>query len=276
MKINFKAQVLPHLIAALVFFGVTIIFFNPVFFDNKAISQHDIQQWEASSKVLRDYREATGDEGLWAGSMFGGMPAYLVNLEWSNGPIVAIKQIVALGLPHPVINIFWAFVSYYIMLLAFRVRPMLAIAGALAFGLSSYMIVGLAAGHNARIGSIAFMPLVMAGIHLAFSNKRVLGFGVTALGLAMHLRENHLQMTYYLLLVVLVYGLIQLIEAIREKRVLPFLKDLGVLIPAALLAVGTFLGQFWAISEYSAYSIRGKSELSSEASTGSGLNKDYA
>ncbi len=276
MKINFKTQVLPHLIAALVFFGVTIIFFNPVFFDNKAISQHDIQQWEASSKVLRDYREATGDEGLWAGSMFGGMPAYLVNLEWSNGPIVAIKQIVALGLPHPVINIFWAFVSYYIMLLAFRVRPMLAIAGALAFGLSSYMIVGLAAGHNARIGSIAFMPLVMAGIHLAFSNKRVLGFGVTALGLAMHLRENHLQMTYYLLLVVLVYGLIQLIDAIREKRVLPFFKDLGVLIPAALLAVGTFLGQFWAISEYSAYSIRGKSELSSEASTGSGLNKDYA
>lgn len=276
MKINFKAQVLPHLIAVIIFLLVTISFFNPVFFDNKSISQHDIQQWEASSKSIRDYRDATGEEGLWASALFSGMPAYLVNLEWSNGIIVAVKKIFAVGLPHPVINIYWAFLSYYILLLAFRVRPMLAIAGALAFGLSSYMIIGVAAGHNGRIGSIAFMPLVMAGIHLAFTNKRIVGFCVTALGLSMHLRENHLQMTYYLLLMVLVYGLVQMIYAAREKKLIPFFTDLSVLIPAALLAVGTFLGQFWAITEYSAYSIRGKSELVSSGQSASGLDKGYA
>ena len=275
-NIIFKEQVLPHLIAAIIFLAVTIIFFNPVFFDNKVISQHDIQQWEASSKSLRDYRAATGEEGLWAESMFSGMPAYLVNLEWSNGVIVNIKQIFSLGLPHPVINIYWAFLSYYILLLAFRVRPMFAIAGALAFGLSSYMIIGLSAGHNARIGAIAFMPLVVAGIHLAFSNRRILGFAVTALGLALHLRENHLQITYYLLLIVLAYGLVQLIMAVRENKLTPFFKNLGLLIPAALLAVGTFFGQFWAIQEYSAYSIRGKSELVSKNEAGSGLDRDYA
>lgn len=275
-KINFKEHVLPHLVAVIVFLIVTIFFFNPVFFDNKSISQHDIQQWEASSKSLRDYREATGEEGLWATSIFSGMPAYLVNLEWSNGVTVAIKNVLSIGLPHPVVNIYWAFLSYYILLLAFRVRPMLAIAGALAFGLSSYMIIGIAAGHNARIGAIAFMPLVMAGIHLAFTNKRILGFGVTSLGLAMHLRENHLQMTYYLLLIVLVYGLIHLIEAIRKKNILPFFKNLGVLIPAAVLAVGTFIGPLWAISEYSEYSIRGKSELTSSAQSPGGLSRDYA
>lgn len=73
-KINFKEHVLPHLVAVIVFLIVTIFFFNPVFFDNKSISQHDIQQWEASSKSLRDYREATGEEGLWATSIFSGMP----------------------------------------------------------------------------------------------------------------------------------------------------------------------------------------------------------
>ncbi|HEY5690399.1 MAG TPA: hypothetical protein VIS49_02995, partial [Cyclobacteriaceae bacterium] len=275
-NIIFKEQVLPHLIAAIIFLAVTIIFFNPVFFDNKVISQHDIQQWEASSKSLRDYRAATGEEGLWAESMFSGMPAYLVNLEWSNGVIVNIKQIFSLGLPHPVINIYWAFLSYYILLLAFRVRPMFAIAGALAFGLSSYMIIGLSAGHNARIGAIAFMPLVVAGIHLAFSNRRILGFAVTALGLALHLRENHLQITYYLLLIVLAYGLVQLIMAVRENKLTPFFKNIGLLIPAVLLAVGTFFGQFWAIQEYSAYSIRGKSELVSKNEAGSGLDRDYA
>lgn len=275
-KINFIEHLLPHLAAVIIFLIVTIFFFNPVFFDNKSISQHDIQQWEASSKSLRDYREATGEEGLWATSIFSGMPAYLVNLEWSNGVIVGIKKIFSVGLPHPVVNIYWAFLSYYILLLAFRVRPMLAIAGALAFGLSSFMIIGLAAGHNARVGSIAFMPLVMAGIHLAFRNKRLLGFAVTALGLSMHLRENHLQMTYYLLLIVLVYGFIHLILAVREKSILPFFKNLGVLIPAALLAVGTFIGPLWAIGEYSEYSIRGKSELPSQEQPASGLSRDYA
>jgi hypothetical protein len=62
------------------------------------------------------------------------------------------------------------------MLLAFGIRPYLAIAGALAFGLSSYMIVGLGVGHNSRIGAIAFMPLVMAGVHLVFSNRKNFGF----------------------------------------------------------------------------------------------------
>lgn len=275
-KINFQEHILPHLIAVIVFLLVTVVFFNPVFFDNKTISQHDIQQWEASSKALRDFREATGKEGLWAPSIFGGMPAYLVSLHWSNETIVLIKEVFSFGMPHPVSNVYWAFLSYYIMLLAFRVRPMLAIAGAIAFGLSSYMIVGISAGHNARIGSIAFMPLVMAGIHLTFRNKRLLGFSTTALGLSLHLRENHLQITYYLLLIVLGYGLVHLIIALKEKRHVQFFTSLGVLIPAALLAVGTFIGPLWAIGEYSGYSIRGKSELSSEGASSSGLSKDYA
>ncbi len=274
-KINFKEDILPHGTALLIFLLVSLFFFHPVFFDNKAISQHDIQQWEASSKALRDYRAATGKEGLWATSLFSGMPAYLVNLEWDNEPIIAIKKILAFGLPHPVINVYWAFLSYYILLLAFRVRPMLAIAGALAFGLSSYMIIGISAGHNARIGAIAFMPLVMAGIHTVFSHRRLLGFSITATGLALHLRENHLQMTYYLLLIVLIYGVVQWVYFFMEKNQIQLFKNLAVLVPAAILAVCTFLGPLWAIGEYSAYSIRGQSELTSQGKA-SGLSKEYA
>jgi len=278
-QIRFSEHVLPHLIAVVVFLVVTILFFNPVFFDNKSISQGDIQQWSGSSKALRDYRDATGEEGLWAGAMFSGMPAYLVNLQWSDGIVLGFKQVLSLFLPHPVNVIFLAFLCYYILLLSFKVRPWFAIAGALAFGLSSYMIIGLGAGHNARIGAIAFMPLIIAGIHLAFSGKKILGLGVTALGLSLHLRENHLQITYYTILIVLVYGLVKLIYAIRAKGVMEFFKTLGVLIPAVLIAVGTFFGQFWAISEYSRYSIRGPSELVSGKSTSkdaAGLSKDYA
>lgn len=277
-QIRFSDHVLPHLTAVIIFLVVTILFFNPVFFDNKSISQGDIQQWSGSSKALRDYRDATGEEGLWAGAMFSGMPAYLVNLQWSDGVVLGFKKTLSLFLPHPVNVIFLAFLCYYILLLSFRVRPWFAIAGALAFGLSSYMIIGLGAGHNARIGAIAFMPLVIAGIHLTFSGKKIIGFGLTALGLALHLRENHLQITYYTFLIVLAYGLVQLIYAIRAKQILDFFKTVGLLVPAVLIAVGTFFGQFWAISEYSTYTIRGPSELTEQnvSKDNNGLTKEYA
>lgn len=276
-KIDFAKHVLPHGIALAVFLVVTFFFFNPVFFENKALNQGDIQQWEGSSKSMRDFREQTGEEPLWSESMFSGMPGYLVNVEWGNKVVGYLKSVLAFKLPHPICNIYLAFLSYYIMLLAFGIRPYLAIGGALAFGLSSYMIIGLSVGHSGRIGAIAFMPMVMAGIHLAFTDRRILGFAVTTAGLSLHFRENHMQMTYYLLLIVGIYGLVQLILFIKEKKTPDFFKSLGILIPAAIIAVGTFFGPMWAIKEYSNYS-RGKSELTSpgakEISTG--LDKSYA
>lgn len=275
-KINFSEHILPHTIAIAVFLIVTVFFFKPIFFDNKSISQHDIEQWAGSAKSLRDFRDKTGEEGLWANSMFSGMPAYLINVEWSNKPVSYLKRVMAFGLPHPIANIFLAFLSYYIMLVVFGVRPYLAIGGALAFGLSSYMTVGLAAGHNARIGAIAFMPLAMAGIHLAFSGRRLLGFGVATAGFALHLKENHLQITYYFAMVVAVYGIIQLIRFIKEKRAADFAKSIAVLIPAVAIAVGSFVGPFWAVTEYTAYTIRGKSDIAPQGSeAANGLPKSY-
>ena len=276
-KIKFS-DVGPHLVALGIFLVVIMTFFSPIFFENKVLDQQDIQQYIGSSKVLRDFRDATGEEGLWAGSVFSGMPAYLVNLQWSDGVVVNMKKVLSLWMPHPVRNIFAASVCYYILLLSFSVRPYLAIAGALAFGLSSYMIIGLSAGHNARIGAIAFMPLVMAGIHIAFTGKRILGFGVTAAGLALQLRENHLQITYYLILIVAVYGLVQLVAAARVKQIKEFFISLAVLVPAAVIASATFFGQFWAITEYTRYSIRGPSELAKPGAdnAGDGLTKAYA
>ena len=279
-KIQFTEDILPHLVAVGVFLIVTVFFFRPVFFENKLLQQHDIQQFIGSSKAIVDYRSRTGDEALWTNSMFSGMPAYLVSVQWGNQAIAWIKKVMSLALPHPIANIFIAFVCYYILLLCFRVRPYLAIAGAIAFGLSTYLIVGLTAGHNGRIGAIAFMPLVMAGIHLAFTGKRTLGFGVTAAAMALHLRENHLQMTYYLLLIVLVYGLIRLIEAVQTNTLPALLQTIGILALAVVLGAATFFGPFWAIKEYSAYTTRGKSELVSTAAQqpedASGMSKEYA
>jgi hypothetical protein len=279
-KIHFGTDILPHIVAVAVFLLITLFFFNPIFFENKTLQQYDIQQFIGSSKAIEDYREQSREEPLWTNAMFSGMPAYLISVQWGNQTIAFMKTLLAIFLPHPIANIFIAFICYYIMLICFRIRPYLAIAGAVAFGLSTYMIIGLVAGHNGRIGAIAFMPLVMAGIHLAFTRRLVLGLGVTAAAMALHLRENHVQMTYYLLLVVLVYGLIRLIEAVKTRTVPALLKTVGLLAIAVALGAGTFFGQFWALKEYSAYSTRGKSELvaatDDNPANGSGMTREYA
>ena len=277
-KINFKEQVLPHLIAIIIFLLVTIIYFKPVFFEHKMLSQHDIQQWEGGAKELIDFRETTGEEAIWTNSMFSGMPGYLINVQWGNGILGKLQIAVSFGLPHPVRIVYLSFLCFYILLLSFGVRPYLAIAGALAFGLSSYNIIGIGAGHNSRIAAVAFMPLVLAGIRTVFRGKHLVGFTLTALAVALELRVGHLQITYYLFLMIAAYGISELVVAVKNKELAPFFKQSGILVAAGLLGLATFIGSIVSTMEYSKYSIRGKSELA-QASAGEnkdGLTKDYA
>ena len=272
------AKIGQHAGAVLLFFLVTVFYFRPIFFDHKVLNQHDITEYLGTSKELRDYRAETGEEALWASRVFSGMPAYLISVDWSDGAVSWFKRAGGLFLPHPVSNIFWALVSFYFMLIVFGVRPWLAITGAIAFGFSSFMIIGLGAGHNGRIGAIAFMPAVLAGVHLLFERKTFLGFSFTAMALALHLRENHLQMTYYLVLMVLAYGIVRLVEAVKSKAVPEFIRSAGLGLAAALFAAATFFGQFWSVTEYGKYSIRGKSELNTQqpGKISGGLNREYA
>ncbi|MBO3697991.1 YfhO family protein [Roseivirga sp. E12] len=279
IKINFQKDVLPHLVAVVVFLVLTVVFFKPVFFEEKTLVQSDIVQWQGSAQELMEYRDQTGKEGLWTNSIFGGMPAYLISVKWGNQLIKATHAIFTLGLQHPVRIVFASMLSFYIMLLCFKVRPYLALIGAIAFGLSSYNLIGITAGHNARISAVSFMPLVMGGVHLCFTRNKILGASLTALALAMQLRVNHLQITYYLAFVIGIYGLIQLIYAIREKEIQEYLKRLGLLLVALVLAIGTFFGEFYATYEYGKYSNRGSSELSQQANAemnADGLGKTYA
>ena len=277
-QINFKNQILPHLIAIITFLIVTILYFKPVFFEHKSLNQHDIKQWEGGAKELLDYRNSTNEEALWTNSMFSGMPAYLINVEWGNSIIGTIQSIISFGLPHPVRVVYLLFLCFYIMLLSFGVRPYLAIVGALAFGLSSYNIIGLSAGHNARIAAVAFMPLVLAGIRTVFKGKHLLGFTLTSLAIALELRVGHLQITYYLFLMIAAYGISELFFAIKNKKIQPFIKQSGILVIAGLLGLATFIGSILSTMEYSKYSIRGKSELTqiNSGENKDGLTKDYA
>ena len=264
---------LKHLLSIFLFIGLNMYIFNPVIFSNKQLKQHDIEQWSYSAKESSEFRKVNGEEALWSNSMFSGMPGYLIDVKWSNDIMGYIHKFYSFFFPHPTNILLLSFLSFYFMLIAFNVRQEIAVFGSIAFTLSSYMIVGIGAGHNARIGAIAYMPLIIAGVHTCIHKNRNLGFIVTALALALQLRLNHLQITYYTLFILIFYGVSQLIYFYKEKRITYFIKRISVLVVAALISVGTFFGEIWAILEYSDESIRGKSDLDIGRS---GLDKQYA
>jgi hypothetical protein len=275
-SIRFKADVLPHLIAVIVFLLLTAIMYHPILFENKTLIQNDINQGRGAASELVEHREKTGEEALWTNSMFSGMPAYLISVHWTGEKFLNIVQdIITLYLPGIVRENLLAFVTFYILLLAFGVNPYLAIGGAIAFGLNTFYVVSIEAGHMWKVRAIAYMPLVLAGIHLVFRGKRLLGFILTALALALEINANHLQITYYLALLVGIYGISQLVFALQKNMLSQFAVHVGLLFVAVALALAVNLGKIWATVEYGDYSIRGQSELQSE-DVGSGLDRDYA
>lgn len=276
-RFKYRRDILPHVIAILVFIIATVIFYHPVYFSGKEINQHDVLQGLGGGHELSEYRKETGKEALWTNSMFSGMPGYLINTQWSGDLLVYVQKIMTLQLPGSAKYTFLGMICFYIMLLAFDVRPYLAIGGSLAFGFTSFNIIAISVGHIWRVVAIAYMPLVIAGIHLVFKRKYLLGFALTAVAFGLEIMSNHIQMTYYLIILAGIYVIVQFIYSIREKSLITFLKQIGIVFLAGLLAIGANFGKLWTTYEYGKYSMRGKSELAmNKEENKSGLEKEYA
>ncbi len=273
MQINFQKDLLPHLLGIVLFYLIVVLYFSPMVFDGKIIFQGDILQWEGSAKAVLDHRENTGEQLLWTNSMFGGMPTYFISLEFPGDITNAVISVLTLGLPHPINGLFFGMLGMYILLLSFGVRPIFAIGGAIAFSFNTYNLLSLEAGHNAKIWAVCLIPLILAGIHLAFERKRILGAALLALGLLLQLKFNHLQITYYTLIISVIYVVVRMIFNWKKEGVPGLSKTIGFLVLGAVLAVGGNIGRLATALEYSPYSTRGNSTLEAKSS---GLDKDYA
>ncbi|AMQ56039.1 YfhO family protein [Algoriphagus sanaruensis] len=273
MKLQFQKDILPHLLGVILFYLIVVLYFSPMVFDGKIIFQSDILQWEGSAKEVLDYREATGEQALWTNRMFGGMPSYFISLEFAGDITNLLISVLTLGLPHPINGLFFGMLGMYILLLSFRVRPIFAIAGAIAFSFNTYNLLSLEAGHNAKIWAVCLIPLILAGIHLAFERKQILGAALLALGLLLQLKFNHLQITYYTLIISVIYVAIRLVFDWKKEGIGGLSKTIGFLVIGALLAVGGNLGRLATALEYSPYSTRGQATLETASA---GLDKDYA
>ena len=267
-----------HLVSLLVFIITALLYFHPVLKGEK-LSQSDITQHIGMAKEVNDYRTTTGSEPYWAESAFSGMPTYQIGTYFPHDYLSYLDRLIRF-LPRPADYLFLYFLGFYILLLAFKVDWKLAIMGSLAFGFSTYLMIIFGAGHNAKAHAIAYMPLVLAGVIYVFKKQYLLGFTLTGLATALEIKANHPQMTYYLLFAIFILGIIELIEAIKKKKITQFASQSLLIIIAMLLAVGVNSTRLMATKEYSDFSTRGNTALTINSDgtpkeVTSGLSKDY-
>ncbi len=275
MKINFTRNLLPHIVAIILFLSISFAYFSPVL-KGKVIKQSDVVHWLGMSKEITDYRDKTGEEALWTNNMFGGMPAYLTSVKYNKNLFKSVHTILNLNHTKPVNYIFLCLFGFYIALLLFRVNPWLSIAGAIAFAFSSYFFALIEAGHMTKIVAIGYLPPIIAGIYYSYNRKILLGAIVAGMFVALQVIVNHLQITYYTALIILVLVMFQFINDIRKKEIKRFFKASAALIVVTIFAVGVNFGSLYLTYDYGKDSTRSKSELTNNITNKtSGLDKDY-
>ena len=277
-NIKLLPKFLIHLGVISLFAIVALIYFYPVL-QNKEIEQSDIAQYTGMAKEQNDFRATENAEPYWTNSAFGGMPTYQLGAQFPHNYIKKLDRVIRF-LPRPADYLFLYFIGFYLLLCSLKLDYKIAVLGALAYGFSTYFIIILGVGHNAKAHALGYMPVILAGIVWAFDKKYWLGFSVTALGMALEVVANHVQMTYYFMLLVLILGVVYGFKAIKEKRLPHFLKTVGILMGAVLLGIATNATVLLATKEYAAWSTRGTSPLTIQADgspkeTREGLDKDY-
>lgn len=268
----------PHALVLLGFVLISLIYFYPVL-QGKQIFQSDIAQYTGMAKEQNDFRKAEKIEPYWTNSAFGGMPTYQLGAKYPHDYIGMIDDAL-LFLPRPADYLFLYFLGFYGLLLVLKIDPLKAFFGALAFGFSTYLIIILGVGHNAKAHAIAYMPLVIAGFILVFQKKYIWGGLLTMFAVALEINANHFQMTYYLLIFLLVLSGYFIYQSVKEKEYKSLLTSFGVLAIAGIFAIGANATNLLATAEYANFSTRGKSELTINAdgtkSVGnSAMSRDY-
>ncbi len=275
MQIKDKIKpILPHLIAVTIFVLVSFAYFYPVL-EGKVLKANDSTVSKINSKEIQDFREKYGREPLWTNSIFSGMPAYLISTRYP-GNLVKYADALLRIFKMPVSVLFLSMLGFYVILLIFGLDSWLAVAGALAYGLSSFFFQILGAGHNTQAIALAYMAPMIGGIYYTYRHDALKGALFTAFVVALEIQANHPQITYYAMICLLVFGIVEFVYSLKNNSVVKFLKTTALLAIPFIVAIGVNFASLYTTYEYGKYSIRGKSDLTGEnANTTSGLNKDY-
>ena len=172
-------RLVPVFAALALFYALSLVYFSPML-EGKSLDQHDIRQWQGMAKEVDEHRAATGEEALWTGSMFSGMPAYQISVVWTSNLLRYADKLFHGFLPRPANFLFLYLMGMFVLLRILKVDPWLSLVGAIAFAFSSYFFVILPAGHTSKANAIGYMPMVLGGVYLLYRGRFAQSLGAAA------------------------------------------------------------------------------------------------
>ena len=268
-------NILSIIAAIIAFAAITLVYFSPVL-QGKLVKQHDIEMHKGMAQEIDNYRNVTGEQTLWTNAPFGGMPAWNISVQQKGNLTLPFYKALRIGLPQSLSSVFISMLGFFVLLLVLDCGFWISFIGAIAYGFTSYLFIVIGAGHNAKAMAMAYMAPVIAGVLLTYKGKYLWGCILTAFALAFEIRTGHIQITYYLLLIIVILIIAELISDLKNKQLGHFLKASLGLVVAAILGILTCSTTLYGNYEFGKETTRGKPVLTrNEANQTKGLDRDY-
>lgn len=274
---DIAGRILTYALPLALFWCISALCFAPQF-EGKVLPQHDVEQYEGMWRDIREHRAATGEDAQWTGAMFGGMPAYLINVRYPSQIVKNTAGQIVKAVNTPAGFIFFAMTAMWIMALLTGMSPWVGMVPALAYGLSTYFFLIIGAGHVTKMWALVYAPLMLGGIFVTMRGRMLAGGALTALSASLEIGANHPQITYYFLLAAAAFWTSELVFAAKGRQLKDFAVRTAVLIVAGAAAAGSNFAPLWYTSQHSPDTIRGGSELAADSGSkqAEGLDMDYA
>ncbi len=251
-----------------------LMFFNPIFFGGKTYQPPDQVASLAHRPYIDESFEGTGGildrYPLWTPYIFSGMPTLgsLIAAPYTNPMSLLLT---------PIPGIFKV-VTYYFLLGIFTwlflrrrgLNVLTALFGTLAFVFSAHVVTLIMFGHNSKIATLVFLPLVLMATDALWERPSLRWISLLGLAIGTMLVTSHFQIAYYTLLAAGLYLVVSTVASLRGKE--PGVA--GIVGRWAAWGVGAVIGfaanavLFLPVREYAKHSIRG--------GTDGGLPYDYA
>lgn len=259
---------------------VTLVLFRGIVFDDKAFSNAgDTANALTWAKVGDDIKKNEGVDPLWMPNFFSGMPTF-GNVHYIPHDVSYLQKVLVTLLDFLYLDQKWSwFVVYYflsgvftfLLLRTWKLSPVAALFGALTFMLSPFAIGLAAEGHGSKLMAISYLPLVVLLTHLLFERRDMLSFGLLAAGIGTLLLTNHMQIVYYVFIVLGVYLLYHIVRDWQENKLL-VPKKAALFVGALVIGLCISSYIYLSVYEYAQYSIRGGGTTGAKG----GLTWDYA
>ena len=279
----------------ILFFAVVAYGFVPQVLDGKIVNQSDIASWKGMANEAMTHNAAhPEDPTAWTNSMFGGMPTTATIDDFDGDWTDKLYDLLLTG-RRPASYLFLTLVGAFLLMLSMGVNGIVAVAGAIAVAFCSYNMQIIQVGHNTKMQAIAYFPWVLAGVIFTYKAalakagslkkwlpRTVLGATLFAFALSMQIKANHIQITYYLAIVIFIYAIALLVSICMDKtkkeQIMRFFAASALLLVIGCIGIATNANKLIPTYEYTPYTMRGGSELSGSGSghSADGLDLDYA